>query len=178
MIRFRTLAVGLAALAAMAACSRAVMTRVPAGITPVTGFQVDRYMGQWYEIARLDHRFERGMTDVSASYALNDDGTVRVVNRGLKNGQWKSVEGTARFLGDPATASLAVTFFPGFPGGYHVFALDPDYRWAVVSGPDRGYLWILARQPAMDAATYGRLTGIARDNGFAVDDLIRVRHGD
>ncbi|WP_134724899.1 lipocalin family protein [Paracoccus luteus] len=176
MIRIRTLAAGLAALAAAIACSRAVMTRVPAGITPVTGFDVERYMGKWHEIARLDHRFERGMTDVSATYALNGDGTVRVVNRGLRNGRPKSITGTARFLGDPATASLAVTFFPGFPGGYHVIALDPDYRWAVVCGPDRGYLWILARAPRLDQATWQRLVAIARDNGFDTEGLILVPH--
>lgn len=176
-MRIRTLAAALALAAATTACARAVMTRVPAGIEPVTGFQVARYMGQWYEIARLDHRFERGMTDVTADYALNDDGSVRVVNRGLKNGEWKSVEGTARFRGDPSVASLAVTFFPGFPGGYHVFELDPDYRWAMISGPNRGYLWILARAPDMDKATWDRLVGIARAKGFDTRGLIRVTHG-
>lgn len=176
-MRIRTLAIALALAAAGAAGGRAVMTRVPAGIEPVTGFDAARYMGRWYEIARLDHRFERGMTDVTADYALNGDGSVRVVNRGLKNGAWKSVEGTARFRGDPSVASLAVTFFPGFPGGYHVFELDPDYRWAMISGPNRGYLWILAREPVMDEATFGRLTGTAQAQGFDTQGLIRVSHG-
>lgn len=143
---FRSLIVAgiLAAIAIPTA--RAVMTRVPAGIEPVTGFDAARYMGQWFEIARLDHRFERGMTDVTATYSLNDDGTVKVVNRGLKNGAWESIEGTARFRGAPDVASLAVSFFPVIAGGYHVFALDEGYRWALVSGPDRGYLWLLARE--------------------------------
>ena len=176
-MRIRTLATGLAALAALSAAARAVMTRVPSGVTPVTGFDVTRYMGRWHEIARLDHRFERGMTDVTADYSLNEDGSVRVVNSGLRDGQRKSIEGTARFQGDPGTASLAVTFFPLFPGGYHVFALDQDYQWALVSGPDRGYLWILARQPRMDEALYDQLVGLARDRGFPVEGLIRVRHG-
>ena len=171
-MRIRTLALALAALAATAACTRTVMTRVPAGIEPVSGFEVARYMGRWHEIARLDHRFERGMTEVTADYSLNDDGTVKVVNRGLKDGQWKSIEGTARFLGDPSVASLGVTFFPGFPGGYHVFALDPEYRWAMISGPNRGYLWILAREPRMDEGEYRRLVGLAKDKGFAVEGLI------
>ena len=175
-MRIRTLAIGLAALAAADACSRAVMTRVPAGIEPVTGFEAQRYMGRWHEIARLDHRFERGMTDVTADYTLNPDGSVRVLNRGRKDGEWRSIEGTARFLGAPDVASLGVTFFPGFTGGYHVFALDEAYRWAVISGPNRGYLWILAREPRMDQATYDRLVGLARDKGFDVDGLIRVSH--
>lgn len=176
-MRIRTIAIGLAALAALSACSRAIMTRVPAGITPVTGFDADRYAGRWYEIARLDHRFERGMTDVTADYSLSPDGSVRVVNSGLKDGRRKSIEGTARFRGDPDEGSLAVTFFPGFPGGYHVFALEENYRWAIVSGPDRGYLWILAREPGMDEELYQQLVGIARDRGFPVEGLIRVEHG-
>lgn len=176
-MRIRTLAIGLATLAALSACSRAVMTRVPGGITPVTGFDAPRYMGRWYEIARLHHRFERGMTDVTADYALNADGSIRVVNSGIRNGRRRSIEGTARFRGDPGVASLAVSFFPGFPGGYHVFALDKDYQWAVISGPDRGYLWILARRPDMDEALYQELVGIAQERGFAVGNLIRVSHG-
>lgn len=176
-MRLRTLALVLAATAAAAACAREAMTRVPAGIEPVTGFDAARYMGRWYEIARLDHRFERGMTDVTATYSLNPDGSVKVVNRGLRDGVWKDIEGTARFRADPGTASLAVTFFPGFPGGYHVFALDEAYRWALVSGPTRGYLWLLARDPAMDETTYQRLVALARDQGFDVDGLIRVQHG-
>lgn len=176
----RRAAIGVAGLVVLAAAAipvtQRVMTRVPDGITPVTGFDAARYMGEWFEIARLDHRFERGMTDVTARYTLNDDGTVKVVNRGLRDGAWNSIEGVARFRGSPDVASLAVSFFPLFPGGYHVFALDQDYRWAVISGPSRDYLWILAREPQMDQATYDRLLGIARENGFAVDRIIRVSH--
>ena len=171
-IRRLVVAAGLAALAIPAA--RAIMTRVPAGIEPVSGFDAPRYMGRWFEIARLDHRFERGMTDVTATYGLNGDGTVRVVNRGLKDGHWKSIEGTARFRGTPDVASLAVSFFPLLSGGYHVFALDEDYRWAMISGPDRGYLWILAREPRMDEGLYRRLVEIAREKRFAVEGLVRV----
>lgn len=177
-MQIRTIAAGLAALAALSACSRAVMTRVPRGIEPVTGFEAPRYMGRWYEIARLDHRFERGMTNVTADYALNEDGSVRVVNSGVRNGRRKSVEGTARFKGDPSVASLAVSFFPGFPGGYHVFALDEDYQWAMISGPDRGYLWILSRQSGMEEELYRQLVGIAEDRGFPVEGLIRVEQGE
>jgi len=176
-MRIRTIATRLAALAALSAASRAIMTRVPRGITPVTGFDAARYMGRWYEIARLDHRFERGMTDVTADYALNADGSLRVVNSGTRQGRRKSVEGTARFKGSPDVASLAVSFFPGFPGGYHVFALDEGYQWAMISGPDRGYLWILGRQPGMEEGLYRQLVGIARDRGFPVEGLIRVEHG-
>ena len=145
-----------------------------APIVRVTGFDAPLYMGRWYEIARLNHRFERGMSDVTADYSLNEDGSVRVINSGTRNGRRKSVEGTARFKGDPDVASLAVSFFPGFPGGYHVFALDEGYQWAMISGPDRGYLWILSRQPGMEEELYRQLVGIARDRGFPVEGLIRV----
>ena len=176
-MRIRILAAGLAVLAALSAAARAVMTRVPKGIAPVTGFDAARYMGRWFEIARLDHRFERGMTDVTADYALNADGSVRVVNSGTRNGRRASATATARFLGDPGPGSLAVSFFPGLPGGYHVFALDEGYGWAMISGPDRGYLWILAREPRMEEGLYRQLVGIARDRGFPVEGLIRVSHG-
>ncbi|WP_299360582.1 lipocalin family protein [uncultured Paracoccus sp.] len=175
MTPIRTVAVALTATVAASLAARGVMTRRPAGISPVTGFDITRYLGRWYEIARLDHRFERDMTHVTARYDLNPDGSVQVVNRGRRNGRWKEARATARSLGDPATASLAVSFFPGFPGGYHVFELDADYRWAMISGPNRGYLWILSRDPTMNEATYQRLVGIARDKGFDVDGLIRVQ---
>ena len=102
-MRIRTLAIGLAALAAAAACSRAVMTRVPAGIEPVTGFEAQRYMGRWHEIARLDHRFERGMTEVTADYSLNDDGTVMrglaaAVAEAKRNGELPERLDEQRFL--------------------------------------------------------------------------------
>lgn len=177
MLQIRTLAVILASAAAATAAARALMTRTPVGVQPVTGFDVSRYIGDWFEIARLNHRFERGMSHVSASYSLNDDGTVKVVNRGRKAEQWKDIKGTARFQGEPDVASLAVTFFPGFPGGYHVFELSPDYRWAMIAGPNRGYLWILSRGKTLDEETYQRLVGIAREKGYDVDGLIRVDHG-
>ena len=155
-------------------------TGVPGGVQPVEGFDAGRYEGTWYEIMRLDHRFERGLTNVEAHYSLRDDGTVDVVNRGFdpEACSWKQVEGRARFRGDPDTASLRVTFFWPFYGGYHVFALDQDdYRWAVVSGPTRSYLWILAREPGLPEATREALVEKARELDFPVDELILVDHG-
>lgn len=155
-------------------------TGVPSGVVPVTGFEAMRYAGTWYEIMRLDHSFERGLTNVTATYDVRDDGTVGVVNRGFdpKACAWDSVEGTAAFQGDPDIASLSVTFFWPIAGGYHVFALDrQDYGFAAVSGPTRDYLWILARSPDLPAATRQTLVDAARDAGFAVDGLILVDHG-
>ncbi|MFB2595592.1 lipocalin family protein [Paracoccus sp. p4-l81] len=168
------LALSAVALGLLAACS----TSAPSGIIPVTGFQIDRYLGTWHEIARLDHRFERGMTHVTATYALNPNGTVAVNNQGLKPGcEWDQALGRARFLGDPGTASLGVTFFWPFEGGYHVFALDPDYRWAMISGPDRGYFWLLARDPQMDPALRDRLLAQAEQAGFDRKAMIIVDQG-
>ncbi len=123
-------------------------TGVPKGLTPVTGFDQEKYLGTWYEIARLDHSFERNMTHVSANYSMGQKGGIRVVNRGFdtKKNVWKSVEGRAKFVSDPDIGSLKVSFFGPFYGGYHVIALDQEnYRYAMVAGPDRSYLWILAR---------------------------------
>lgn len=156
-------------------------TGVPRGIEPVRGFDVQRYAGTWYEIARLDHRFERGLSNVSATYTLRDDGRVGVVNRGYDTNEceWNSVDGTAKFREDPRTASLAVTFFWPFAGGYHVFALDErDYRWALVSGPTREYLWILAREPRLSPELRAELVARAKTAGFAVEQLIMVEHGE
>jgi apolipoprotein D and lipocalin family protein len=105
-------------------------TGIPDGIKPVSGFKIERYPGKWYEIVRLDHSFERGLSDVTANYRTRPDGGIDVLNRGYdtKNGAWREANGIAYFLGGPDIASLKVSFFGPFYGGYHVMALDPDYR--------------------------------------------------
>ena len=155
-------------------------TGIPKGVEPVRPFDIQRYKGEWFEIMRLDHSFERGLTNVTATYTLRDDGSVGVVNRGFdrKNCRWKDADGRAVFRGDRDTASLSVTFFWPFAGGYHVAALDQqDYSWALISGPSKNYLWILARKPDLSADIRNRLVDKARSMGFPVDDLILVDHG-
>lgn len=155
-------------------------TSRPDGVEPVTPFDISLYQGVWYEIMRLDHSFERGLTNVTATYTLRDDGSVGVLNKGFdrKNCRWKEADGRAVFQGDRDTASLSVTFFWPFAGGYHVFALDhQDYGWALISGPSRNYLWILARQPDLPPEIRHRLVEKARGLGFPVDELILVVHG-
>jgi apolipoprotein D and lipocalin family protein len=156
----------------VAGCS----TAPPDGLRPVTSFDLNRYLGQWYEIARLDHSFERGMSDVNATYQLNDDGSVKVINRGYDTQRqaWKEAIGRALFIGDPGTASLKVSFFGPFYGGYHVIALDQNYRWSLVAGPDRDYLWILARDKTLPAEVREQLVSQAKAFGFATDKLIWV----
>ena len=152
-------------------------TTPPDGVTPVTPFDVTRYAGKWFEVARLDHSFERGLTDVSATYRLQPDGSVEVINRGFAadKREWKQADGKARFTGDTTRASLKVSFFGPFYGGYHVIALDQQgYRWAMVIGPNRDYLWILARDRQLPAAVREQLVAQARQLGVAVDKLIWV----
>ncbi|MCZ8132449.1 MAG: lipocalin family protein [Steroidobacteraceae bacterium] len=172
--RVGVLAVAIA-LASLSGC-----TGVPDGVQPVRDFDAARYAGTWYSIARLDHSFERDLTHVSATYSARPDGRVGVVNRGLdpRDCRWRSIEGTARFLGARDVGSLGVSFFGPFTGGYHVIALDPDgYRWAMVSGPTRDYLWILARTPTLDAAIRERLVAQAAQAGFPVGELTGVEQG-
>jgi apolipoprotein D and lipocalin family protein len=162
------------------ALAASACTGIPKGVAPVDGFDGQRYAGKWFEIMRLDHSFERGLTNVTATYTLRDDGSVGVVNRGFdaKNCRWKEATGRAVFQGAPDVASLSVTFFWPFAGGYHVLALDkPDYGWALVSGPTRDYLWLLARRPDLSPDIRNRLVEQARGLGFPTDELILVEHG-
>ena len=149
-------------------------TGVPEGVQPVRGFNPERYLGTWYEIARLDHSFERGLVQVTATYTKREDGGIDVLNRGYDpvTGAWKEAEGRAYFIAGPDLASLKVSFFGPFYGGYHVFALDPDYGWALISGPTREYLWILARQPQLPAEVLDDLLDKARSAGFDSSALI------
>lgn len=152
---------------------------LPDTVRPVGDFRLERYLGTWYEIARLDHSFERGLSRVSAEYSLRDDGGVRVVNRGYsaRDGKWKQAEGKAYFVQDPATGFLKVSFFGPFYGSYVIFELDREnYGYAVVSGPDTSYLWILARQPFLDATLKQDLVARAAARGFRTEDLIFVDH--
>ena len=150
---------------------------VPDGIQPVSGFQAERYLGTWYEIARLDHGFERGMSRVTAEYRRREDGGIDVVNRGYlaDSKTWKQADGRAYFLQSPDIGYLKVSFFGPFYGSYVVFELDKqDYRYALVAGPDRSYLWLLARSPTLDAATRDRLVARAQAAGFDTSKLIFV----
>jgi apolipoprotein D and lipocalin family protein len=160
------------AAAALSGC-----TGIPEGVTPVKGFQVERYLGTWYEIARLDHSFEEGLSDVTATYQLRTDGGIDVLNKGYdpEKKSWRDAKGRAYFLGSTDTASLKVSFFGPFYGGYHVMALDPKYQWTMIAGPTHKYFWILARTPSLPQATLDNLLTKARQSGFNLDGLITVK---
>jgi apolipoprotein D and lipocalin family protein len=165
-------AVKILATAVLGGCASA-----PEGLQPVTGFQADRYLGTWYEIARLDHPFERGQTKVTAEYSQRDDGSIQVVNRGydVRRGKWREARAVARFIGPKDVASLRVTFFWPFSGAYHVIALDREgYEYALVTSSSRDYLWILARQKQLDPAIQNELLAKAKGWGFRTEDLIFV----
>lgn len=151
--------------------------RIPAGIEPVTDFDAERYLGTWHEIARLDHRFERGLEAVTATYTRRADGAIGVLNRGrdAESGEWRQVEGRARFVEDADTGYLKVSFFGPFYGAYVVFELDEDFRHALVSGPNRSFLWLLAREPDPDEAVVDALVARAAAAGFETEALIFVR---
>lgn len=146
----------------------------PDAVHPVEPFSLERYLGTWYEIARLDHSFERGLDHVSATYTKRQDGGIDVLNRGYDPAKkvWREAKGKAYFIDDPDRASLKVSFFGPFYGGYHVFALNPDYRWALVSGPTRDYFWILARQPTLSPELSNELLAKARDAGFDTSAIV------
>jgi apolipoprotein D and lipocalin family protein len=136
-------------------------------------------MGKWYEIARLDHSFERNLSNVSAMYTAKENGEIAVLNRGYneKTGEWKQIKGNARFVGDETVGSLKVSFFGPFYGGYHIIELDSvSYSYAIVSGPSRSYLWILYRTTTLDEPIYSRLVSRAAELGFDTTKLIRVKH--
>jgi apolipoprotein D and lipocalin family protein len=152
---------------------------IPDGVEPVTGFDLHRYLGHWYEIARLDHSFERGLSNVTATYRLRRDDSIEVVNRGYDEakGRWQEARGRAYPVGDPTVGRLKVSFFGPFYGGYNILALDKEnYRYALVCGPSRDYLWILARSRTLNPAVLQKLIAKAERLGFDTDQLIYPVH--
>ncbi len=163
----------LLAVFALAGC-----TGIPEGIEPVDDFELEPYLGTWYEIARLDHRFERGLSNVTAYYSMREDGGVHVLNRGFRiaSGEWDEAEGKAYFIGDPSVGRLKVSFFGPFYGAYNIFELGEDYEYSMIAGPNRSYLWILAREPELPRELLDELVSKAEDAGFDTSELIFVEH--
>ena len=152
---------------------------MPDGVRPVEEFEVNRYLGKWYEIARLDHSFERGLQNVTAEYSLREDGGIRVINSGysIKKNALKSAEGKAYFANDPDKGYLKVSFFGPFYGSYVVFELDKEnYEYAFITSYSKSYLWLLSRTPMVSQELVDRFVNRARELGFNTDDLIFVEH--
>lgn len=163
----------IALLLMMASC-----TGTPEGVKVVDGFQVEQYLGKWYEIARLDHSFERGLEQVTAEYSKRDDGGIKVINRGFDSakGKWKEAVGKAYFVESPDIGKLKVSFFGPFYGGYNIIALDKTYyNYAMIAGPDKSYLWLLSRTPQLPYPIKAQLIAEAEALGFDTDALIYVK---
>lgn len=152
---------------------------IPENVRPVEDFRLEKYLGKWYEIARLDHSFERGLTRVTADYSLRGDGGVRVLNRGYseKEKKWMEAEGKAYFVQRPDQGYFKVSFFGPFYGSYIVFALDEEnYQYSLVSGPNKSFLWILARATEISEDIRNILIQKAETLGFDTSKLIFVEH--
>ena len=164
---------GVAVALTLVACKSPVP---PKGVEPINGFDASRYQGKWYEVARLENRFERGLQQVTATYSARSDGGIRVINRGYDKQQqkWRESEGKAYFTGAPTVGALKVSFFGPFYGGYNIIALDDDYQYALVSGPNRDYLWILSRTPTIPEKVKQQYLHIAQNLGFATHELLWI----
>jgi len=150
---------------------------MPKSVTPVSDFELNNYLGTWYEAARLDHSFERGLIQVSAEYSMKPDGGVSVINRGFsaKDNEWQESEGKAYFVGDTTEGYLKVSFFGPFYGSYVIFELDREhYQYAFVSGPNSEYLWLLSRTPTVTSEVMEKFISMSKDRGFATENLIFV----
>lgn len=148
---------------------------MPDGVKPVSDFDSEGYLGTWYQIARLDHSFERGLSQVSAEYSRRDDGGIRVINRGYDDakGTWKSAEGRAYFVNGSEVGHLKVSFFGPFYSSYVVFELDREhYQYAFISGFNNNYLWLLARTPEVDPTLVETFRQAAERLGFDTSQLI------
>lgn len=148
-------------------------------VTAVRGFDARRYEGRWYEIARLDHPFERNQTNVTSTYSGSPDGGMLILNRGYdtKTQKWKTSDGHAKMVGDAGTGSFKSKVYSPFYATYHVIALDQrNYNYALVSREDGDHLWILSRTPYMDEGTLAELKQKARALGYPVEQLIMVSH--
>ncbi len=151
---------------------------MPQSVQPVNDFELNRYLGKWYEIARLDHSFERGLSHVTAEYRLRGDGGVSVVNRGFSSEkqQWQEAQGKAYFVNEENEGYLKVSFFGPFYGSYVVFELErQNYDYAFVSGPDHDYLWLLSRTPEVSPEIMAKFEEISKSHGFDIDKLIYVK---
>ena len=151
---------------------------IPEGAIAVKHFDSERYLGKWYEIARFDFRFERGLNNTTANYTLNTDGSIRVENRGFDyvKKTWKKAVGKAKFVTTPDEARLKVSFFGPFYGGYNVIALDSAYKYALIAGSDLGYMWILSRETTMPEDVKQKYLDLAKKIGFNTDALLWIEH--
>lgn len=167
------LSLGLIGLFVFNSCK----AKIPAGAEPVRNFDKERYLGKWYEIARLDFTWEKNLNNVTAEYGTKDNGNISVLNRGYdyKKDKWKESEGEAKPVGDATVGSLKVAFFKPFWAGYNVIDLE-DYRCALVIGDSLDNMWILSREKTIPDDIKQRFLAKAKSIGYQTEDLIWVKH--
>jgi len=151
---------------------------IPDGATAVKPFNKERYLGKWYEIARLDFKYERDMNNTTAEYSIYDNGTIKVDNQGYntKKKEWSQAIGKAKFVGDENIAMLKVSFFGPLYSGYNVIAIDDEYRYALIAGKSLKYLWILSRETSIPPEIKEKYLKIAEEIGYNTDDLLWITH--
>ena len=142
---------------------------------PVAVLDLNRYLGEWYEIARFDHSFERGVEQAKANYKQNADGTIKVVNSGVKDGKPKTAIGKGKMTDTPGL--LRVSFFGPFYADYRVMLIDKDYAYALVGSGSADYLWLLSRSPELSETAKSELLAEAQRRGYDAGELIWVRQG-
>ncbi|MBN1132226.1 MAG: lipocalin family protein [Bacteroidales bacterium] len=160
-------------MSAIYACST-----IPQGAVAVDSFNKESYLGKWYEIARLDFIFEKDLNNTTAEYSLNENGTIKVDNRGfnIRKEEWQQAIGKAKFIGDDHVAMLKVSFFGPFYSGYNVIAIDESYNYALVAGESLDYLWILSRKTTIPDSIKNEYLKIAEDIGYNISDLLWIEH--
>lgn len=150
---------------------------IPKGAKAVKPFDRGRYLGTWYEIARFDYRFEKNLDNVTATYSLNENGSIKVDNKGYntKENEWKQSVGKAKPLKDSTEARLKVSFFGPFYSGYNVIAIDKNYKYAMVAGRNTNYLWLLSREKTMPDNIKTQYLQQAKKLGYKTEELIWVK---
>jgi apolipoprotein D and lipocalin family protein len=151
---------------------------IPEGLKAVSPFDKAKYLGKWYEIARLDFKFEKDLDNTTAEYSLNNNGSIKVVNRGYntKTKEWKTAIGKAKFVKDDKVAMLKVSFFGPFYSGYNVIAIDKEYKYALIAGKNLKYLWILSRETTIPDDVKKNYLELAQRAGFKINELVWVKH--
>lgn len=151
---------------------------IPKKAIAVTNFDKAKYLGKWFEIARLDYKWERNLDNVTAEYSLNDNGTIRVDNKGydVKKDRWEQSIGKAKFVKKDNVGMLKVSFFGPFYSGYNIIAVDSDYKYALVAGESLKYMWILSRETRMPESIKADFLIKAQEIGYNISDLVWVNH--
>jgi len=151
---------------------------IPEGATAIKGFDKEKYLGKWYEIARLDFKYEKDLNNTTAEYSAREDGYIEVTNRGYNyvKKEWSQAKGKARFRGADAVGELEVSFFGPFYGAYNILALDKNYKYALIAGSSLKYLWILSREKSLPDDIKVQYLELAKSLKFKTEDLIWVEH--